>query len=574
MNKSLHRSDIANNHQARNKVAYIKIILSFILEWTLLLGAAGILSFAVYRYWVIPGVRLDLLLFYMGEDVTGNEINSYILPIILAVFASILLALIFALPLYGKLLFRRYRLGSSINVKTLLGCIHNIRNKKANTDPISEETLAGTQASAPVTTSYSTRFPSIILRITYAIMLFAVTVTLSLVSMGLPEYLRAQNFAGNIFEKYYVDPATTNITFPANKRNLILIYLESMENTLAGRSSGGGAEKSRIPELEKLALDPQNVSFSNHRTLGGALQTYGLGWSLAGMAATTGGVPLLPAKPESINPTIRNNEIDSFLPGAYMLGDILAANGYQQTFMLAANANFGGVRLLLENHGNPKIIDNLSLKKQGKIPKDYNVFWGFEDRKLFRFAQQEINTISENNKPFALTLFTQDTHAPSGYVDDLCPKPFQEQYDNAYRCSSAQVYDFIKWVQSQPFGANTTIVLTGDHLGPNTWYYQDLAGGDTYTRTVYNVIINSAVKTKHNRPKQFTTMDYYPTILASLGATISGERIGIGTNLFSKKATLVEELGGITKFNDYLDRKSSYYNTKIFFGEQKNRNSE
>ena len=33
-------------------------------------------------------------------------------------------------------------------------------------------------------------------------------------------------------------------------------------------------------------------------------------------------------------------------------------------------------------------------------------------------------------------------------------------------------------------------------------------------------------------------MDMFPTILASLGAQIEGDRLGIGTNLFSNKTML------------------------------------
>ena len=35
----------------------------------------------------------------------------------------------------------------------------------------------------------------------------------------------------------------------------------------------------------------------------------------------------------------------------------------------------------------------------------------------------------------------------------------------------------------------------------------------------------------------------YPTILASMGATIEGDRLGLGTNLFSSQETLIEQLG-------------------------------
>ena len=37
-------------------------------------------------------------------------------------------------------------------------------------------------------------------------------------------------------------------------------------------------------------------------------------------------------------------------------------------------------------------------------------------------------------------------------------------------------------------------------------------------------------------------MDMFPTTIASLGATIEGDRLGLGTNLFSGEQTLAEKL--------------------------------
>lgn len=39
---------------------------------------------------------------------------------------------------------------------------------------------------------------------------------------------------------------------------------------------------------------------------------------------------------------------------------------------------------------------------------------------------------------------------------------------------------------------------------------------------------------------KFNAMDLFPTILASIGASIPGERLGLGTNLFSGERTLQE----------------------------------
>lgn len=57
-------------------------------------------------------------------------------------------------------------------------------------------------------------------------------------------------------------------------------------------------------------------------------------------------------------------------------------------------------------------------------------------------------------------------------------------------------------------------------------------------------------------------MDFYPTMLASIGIKIKGDRLGLGTNLFSERKTLAEEVG-----IEYLDaeakKKSTFYNTYL-----------
>ena len=64
-----------------------------------------------------------------------------------------------------------------------------------------------------------------------------------------------------IFEEKYVDPMSVNLEFPKEKRNLIYIFLESMETTYFSKEEGGALEYNIIPELYDLA--EENISFSN-----------------------------------------------------------------------------------------------------------------------------------------------------------------------------------------------------------------------------------------------------------------------------------------------------------------------
>ena len=53
-------------------------------------------------------------------------------------------------------------------------------------------------------------------------------------------------------------------------------------------------------------------------------------------------------------------------------------------------------------------------------------------------------------------------------------------------------------------------------------------------------------------------MDMFPTTLAAIGCTIEGDRLGLGTNLFSEKPTLAEEKG-LDYLNEQIAKRSVYY---------------
>ena len=75
----------------------------------------------------------------------------------------------------------------------------------------------------------------------------------------------------------------------------------------------------------------------------------------------------------------------------------------------------------------------------------------------------------------------------------------------------------------------------------NNWITKNVS--EDYVRTIYNVFINSALEANNTVNRTFTSFDLFPTILASMGVSIDGDRLGLGTNLFSNRLTLSEELG-------------------------------
>ena len=392
-----------------------------------------------------------------------------------------------------------------------------------------------------------------------SLVLSLVMLTCAAVTVDLPSYIAYVSQQSTIYQDEYVDPLKAEITFPEEKRNLIYIFLESMENTYMSKDVGGGLDENVMPELTALVQDEENINFSHTDGIGGFHNMTGASWTIGAMVAHTSGIPL------KVPIGVDRNEYgqDSFLPGVNTLTNVLQEAGYYQTLMVGSDANFGGRKPYFEQHGLDRTFDIFTAREVGIVPPGYFVFWGMEDMHLFDFAKQELTKIAEQEEPFAFTMLTVDTHRTNGYVCRKCIRLWGEQYENVISCSSKQVYDFVEWIKQQDFYENTTIIIAGDHITMDEGYI-DRNVDETYDRTVYNCIINSAIEGQNTKNRQFVAADMFPTTLAAMGCEIKGERLGLGTNLFSGKPTLAEEMG-LEVFDGELLKTSDYYTKNFFF---------
>lgn len=372
-------------------------------------------------------------------------------------------------------------------------------------------------------------------------------------------FLSNRQNPSTLYEEAYVDPRETAITFPEKKRNLIYIFAESMETTFLSSENGGALPYNVIPELYDLAQS--NINFSSDEGVGGFLSAPGTTWTMGAMVGQTAGISLQQPFASARNVCVR--EDGTMLKGVYTLSDILRENGYQQAIMFGSDASFGDRSSYYSTHGTHLVYDFCSAPGDGIIPEGYdNHFWGMEDKYLFAYAKQKLPELAANGEPFALTLLTVDTHHVGGYVCALCGDAYSEQYENVYSCSSRQISEFLTWLQQQDFYENTTIVLAGDHLSMDEGYMARNVD-DGYDRRVYNCFINSAVQTPYAKNRDASTFDMFPTTLAAMGCTIEGDCLGLGTNLFSGKSTLLERMGREAFQND-VSRFSQYYMTNFW----------
>ena len=370
-------------------------------------------------------------------------------------------------------------------------------------------------------------------------------------AFGIDEYVKLKDEFTTIYDDEYINPNDVSITSDGKPKNIIYIYLESMETTYASKELGGYNDENYIPYLTQLANE--NITFSDKGSgmLGGFISPTGTGWTIAAMMGSLCGVPFaFPVEDNSMD------ERETFASGITAFGDILAEKGYAQVFLCGSDVAFGGREGLYTEHGGYVLYDLYSAREEGYIPEDYHVWWGYEDKYLYDIAKDKITEMAAGSQPFNFTMLTVDTHAVGGYVCSECGSDYDNITANVVKCADRQIYEFIEWCKGQDFFEDTVIVISGDHPRHD----QNIIGGaKNEQRTIYNCFINSAVGVSGSAlNRTFTTFDMFPTVLAAMGFTIEGDRLGLGVNMFSGMETLAERFG-YGNFNAEISKYSEYY---------------
>ncbi len=358
-------------------------------------------------------------------------------------------------------------------------------------------------------------------------------------------FIRDYNARTQIYDEYYVMPDTDKIT-AGKPKNLLYIYMESMETTYASIEDGGEQPKiNYIPNLTRIANE--NISFSDEEKLGGFISAKNTDWTMSAIWATETGAAF--AFPIEGNSDFGDQE--HFSKNTVTLGDILNKKGYYQEFLCGSDSTFGGRKAFFEQHGDFRIYDKFTAEEEGYLTPEEEVNWGIEDWLLYDIAKDELTRIAAQDQPFNLTMLTVDTHHYDGWICPLCEDTYPEQLANVLICADKQINDFLLWCSQQDWYDDTVIIIQGDHPRMD----QSLVT-DVKDRMVYNCFINTDYDpaTLDMKNRVWNTMDMFPTVLSAIGYEVPDDRLGLGTNMFSGKKTLCETLG-----SDYIDTEVQKY---------------
>ena len=301
----------------------------------------------------------------------------------------------------------------------------------------------------------------------------------------------------------------------APKRNLIVLFLESMESDYRDYDGNGG---NLLPELSEIA--DENHFFKNFNQLKYTKAT------ILGQASALCG---LAYKFEFKNYNLQNL-LDNTLPNAVCISDVLAKNGYNTYFLKGASLDFAMTGKFMAQHGFSELQGWHELSGHTKGND-----WGVKDSELYGVFKQKITWLAAQKKPFLAVMTTLDMHYPNEYLDTQCNKQFGDRRD-IVKCADKMASDFVRWMQKQDFYANTTIVVMGDHvfLDKNDIY------PDKKERQIFNAVINP-VEGLSEKKHLWTTLDMAPTIMEAIG--FEAPAFGLGRSLWRSEQTLFEKYG-------------------------------
>lgn len=339
------------------------------------------------------------------------------------------------------------------------------------------------------------------------------------------------------FAEHYLNPVSVKIIPPAQPKNLVLIYVESLEDGYRHQEIFG---KNLLASLDKM----QGTSFPSYRSAPGSW------WTIAGITATQCGLPL-----KSITMYDGNDQgqvIKSFLPNATCLGDILHQAGYINVYMGGDALAFAGKGMFFKNHHYQEVLGRDELTSELANPDLSS--WGLYDDDLFKLAKEKLRTLHAGNQPFNLTITTIDTHGPHGHFSKYCKSIGAVSFESVIECTSDQVAAFVEHMKRNDYLKDTNVVIIGDHLAMENPVYGQLH--QVKERLIFNKFISTEAISRNR--DTVLPFDMLPSLLEFIGFKVEGGKLGLGVSAFSNE-NVSAKLLDYEEMNTNLLNKSDKY---------------
>jgi phosphoglycerol transferase len=334
-------------------------------------------------------------------------------------------------------------------------------------------------------------------------------------------------------EEHFAKPVFTKM--PDIKKNMIIVYLESLEQTYENVDQTKGHYNDFRPFMAD-ALQSTNL-----------VQTSGSTYTIAGIVSTQCGVPLLP---RGLNNGIflrkdSGMEVKSFYKDIECLGDRLTQDGYTLSYMNGADARKYSKRSFLSQHGYSRIFDEFSVSDDERVGRDN--LWGLNDEVLYENLRKEIDYLAAQPEPFVLSYLTIATHGPDAYLDTDCAKPpeGQSKMPAAIACSFDAVQTFYQYLEQKGLTKDTIFVVMSDHLARENTLSEALHEQDERR----NLFFVKDAPTQAKISKMASPLDIYPTLYELLGYELENRQANMGVSILSDRQSMIQKFDGAEEMN-------------------------
>ncbi len=367
-------------------------------------------------------------------------------------------------------------------------------------------------------------------------------IVLFLAHFSFDDYLESL-IGPDVFSAHYIKPDSVQLTSNGRPRNLVIIYVESLEGTYQDSSRFG---RDLLEPLTR--MQQRYTSFAHYP------QSKGAHWTIAGIVSTQCGVPLKVALlPSPDDPRVH---LRQFLPGALCLGDVLRQHGYENVFMNGPDLEFADMGLFLRNHGYDRVYGAKEWIDAGE-PATRMRAWGLRDDRLLARARTELDGLMAAGKPFNLTILTVDTHGPKGLMSDECRRRGARDFPDIVTCTAGQVAEFINYIETRGWLDRIAVLVQGDHIAMENPIHDTLEG--SANRVIFNMIATRPAELPLGN--EITHFDMYPTLLELAGLHPEGGRMALGWCLLQRCNTPAPPVDRIAQFKEGLLNRSPTYET-------------
>ncbi|HEY0953138.1 MAG TPA: sulfatase-like hydrolase/transferase [Roseateles sp.] len=358
---------------------------------------------------------------------------------------------------------------------------------------------------------------------------------------------------GDYLARHYVDPGQVDVQLPAQRPDVLLVFVESLDQDYTRPREPAAA---LLPQLTRLQDEAQ--------TLGELRNLSGASWTVGGMFSALCGLPLQPVGLMSHNALEYSQ---GFFEGGRCLTDLLAARGWEISFYGGASLKFAGKGRFLQQHGVSRRFGAEQWQQRGlQLPREG---WGLLDSDLAAQAWLDMQRPRQGDEARMALLLTVDTHGPAGVRDPGCATLGGDAPADvmraALRCTDHVVAGLVQRFVAERSGRPKVVLVMGDHLNPAPLLDAELQaapGGRTVFHALARYDAQGRALPADDQQRLFTHVDLLPTLAEALGLRWSPQphRLGLGRSLLAseRQATLAER-DGMAVVNGRLSCRSPLF---------------